>query len=281
MQILNKPITSREHKLILRVEPFSERDKGSDSFMKWLGSVVEVQGGEVEKEVEEKERRVWYLDTPDQRLYQNNFSLRLREEMEASKKFKLTLKHRNPDRYLSASQDVTVATSTGVGQEDVETKFEEDILCQFVSKFAHSTSVRFNALPELRIIADVLAIFPGLSSLGASPDMPITRAKDFYEIKRESGKIDFGEKPKVKPCLSFWYPSTVATGQPVVAEFSFDYDVLKEEQKRLAEHPDSLEQFPLLVVKRSTAFFMALHQTQGAVSWFDLNRTTKTDWVYE
>ncbi|MEM7345054.1 MAG: hypothetical protein AAF485_12490, partial [Chloroflexota bacterium] len=98
-----------------------------------------------------------------------------------------------------------------------------------------------------------------------------------YEVKRESGKFDFQQKPKVKPCLSFWYLPDQIDGYPLVAEFSFDYDVLKEEMARLTQYPDQLEQYPLPVVKKSAAFFNALQSHKG---WFDFAGTTKTAFAY-
>jgi hypothetical protein len=283
MQPPNKPITSREYKLMLNTDRFKDREEGSDLFWALLAWLVERQGGEPKKKTEEKDRRVWYLDTPGQELRQKGFVLRLREEMEAAKRHKLTLKHRHPDRYLSASRKVTASKVAENKYEeedkDIKTKFEEDILRQSVSKFAHSTSIRMSDRSDLGTMADVIAIFDGLEALNIPGDTPIATVNGFeaYEKKREAGKIDFGEKPKVKPCLSFWYLSIEAIGYPLVAEFSFDYDVLDEEMDRLKEHPDQLELFPLSVLKAADCFFKTLQNYHG---WFDFEGTTKTAFAY-
>lgn len=275
MQPPNKPITSREYKLMLNADRFKDRDDGSDAFWDLVAALVEKQGGEAKKKIEEKPRRVWYLDTPGFELRQAGFVLRLREEMEETKRFKLTLKCRHADRYLSASQNV----AAGAAVDEAETKFEEDILRQSVSKFSHSTSIRMADRPGLKTLAEVRAIFPGLDGSNIDQDTPIVAVNNFeaYEIKRETGKLNFGEKPKVKPCLSFWYLPNQTEGYPLVAEFSFDYDVLDDEMERLTEHPDQLERFPLAVVQAADTFFNALQRHPG---WFDFAGTTKTAFAY-
>jgi uncharacterized protein YjbK len=66
-------------------------------------------------------RRTWYLDTPGLDLQRHHYALRVREEEdEGKKRFKVTLKYRAPDRYLSASQDLS-------STEKAKHKFEEDI----------------------------------------------------------------------------------------------------------------------------------------------------------
>ncbi|MCA9950767.1 MAG: hypothetical protein KDE48_14050 [Anaerolineales bacterium] len=279
----NKPITSREYKLMLKTDRFRNRNDGSNEFMDMVVSLIENQGGEVKTDFEEKERRVWYLDTPAFALRQNGYILRLRQEMEAAKQFKLTLKYRHPDRYLASETQVLASAMAEVkyreDDDDIETKFEEDILLHSASKFAYSTSIRMNGRPNLNALADAIDIFPGLETLPIPDDTPMAKVNGFtaQEVKRESGKIDFDMKPKIKPCLSFWYLSDEAGGYPLVTEFSFDYDVLDEEHERLIKHPDRLEHFPLPVVENANIFFNAI---QSHLSWFDLTGSTKTAFAY-
>lgn len=279
MPTSNKPITSREYKLMLNADRFKNRKEGADAFWELAAALVEEQGGKAKKKIEEKERRVWYLDTPDFELRRAGYVLRLREEMEAAKRFKLTLKFRHPDRYLSASRNVAVSAAGQAASDDITTKFEEDILRQSVSKFAHSTSIHLADRPNLDTLADVINIFAGLERLNIPGTTSIATVNNFeaHEIKRESGKFNFGQKPKVKPCLSFWYCPDQTGNLPLVAEFSFDYDVLDEEMTRLTQHPDQLEQFPLPVVKAANDFFNALQDRQ---EWFDFEGTTKTAFAY-
>ena len=80
-----------------------------------------------------KRRQTSYLDTPERALHQKRFALRLRED-DDEQEFQINLKYRASDRYISAAQDLS---STQEGN----TKFEEDILPPFVSKFSHSISI--------------------------------------------------------------------------------------------------------------------------------------------
>ena len=275
----NRPITSREYKVMLNTDRFKNRTKGSGEFMALVAALIEEQGGEASVEFEKKKRQVWYLDTPAFALRQNGFVLRQRQEMEAEKKFKLTLKYRHSDRYLAANAKVSVSAEAEdkhmEDEGDIETKFEEDIIRSSVSKFSHSTSIRTVDLPELASLADAMAIFPGLEAVPNPDNTPLVKVNGFaaHEIKLESGKIDFGEKPKVKPCLSFWYLSDEQNGYPLVAEFSFDYEVLDDERKRLKKNPDLLGNFPMPVVNKANGFFKTL---QGHVKWLDLEGSTKT-----
>jgi hypothetical protein len=267
---------------MLRVGRFGDRQEGADALWELVAPLVEAQGGKVTTDVLELERRVWYLDTPGSDLRQNKFVLRVREEMEADKRFKLTLKHRNPDRYLSASHSVTVSLKAEIEDEDVDTKFEEDILRDSEIRFAHSTSIRMSEGPDLSVMADVVAIFPGLDALEIAGGTAIVTVRDFeaLEVKRESGKFRFEKKPEVKPCLSFWYRPDQTDGPPLVAEFSFDYDVREKERERLEKHPDTLERFRLHVVKRAAAFFEELQRADEKGDWFDYAGTTKTMFAY-
>ena len=86
----NRPITSREYKVMLNTERFRDRRAGAGLFWKLLAFLIENQGNEVisdhvdlEKDVE-KIRTTWYLDTPGYELQRANITLRLREESGAN-----------------------------------------------------------------------------------------------------------------------------------------------------------------------------------------------------
>src|SRR5210317_1950991 len=138
---------------MLNTDRFRNRNRGAEAFMTLMAMLIERQGGDAKVDFEEKKRQVWYLDTPAFALRQNGFVLRQRQEMEAEKKFKLTLKYRHSDRYLAANANVFVSAEAEdlhkEDEKDIETKFEEDIIHSSVSKFSHSTSVRTVDLPEL------------------------------------------------------------------------------------------------------------------------------------
>lgn len=159
MNTSNHPVTSREYKLILNVDRFKDREQGAQIFYGLVEVLIKKTGGTiVEKQNnEEEKRRTSYLDTPDLTLRQHGFALRLREEAKDNE-FQINLKYREPDRYISAAQDLS-------GPQAGKTKFEEDILPPFVSKFAYSTSIKTDAKPDLSSMEKAIAIFPGLKRL--------------------------------------------------------------------------------------------------------------------
>ena len=122
----NRPITSREYKLMLNTERFRDRRAGAGLFWKLLTFLVENQGNEVisdqvdhlEKDAE-KIRTTWYLDTPGYELQRANITLRVREEPGAKNPFKVTLKFRAPDRYTAAGCDVRCNRGGGGRRSEV------------------------------------------------------------------------------------------------------------------------------------------------------------------
>jgi hypothetical protein len=74
-------------------------------FIPAIKSHIQKEGGNIKEDVEEKECRVWYLDSQRHGLNRNhNFFLRMREEQN---RYDITLKCRHPDRYISASYDLS------------------------------------------------------------------------------------------------------------------------------------------------------------------------------
>ncbi|MFC1713944.1 hypothetical protein ACFL6S_09755 [Candidatus Poribacteria bacterium] len=272
MRSANRPITSREYKLILKVDQFGNLKKGSKDFWDMVKSLVKDQGGkDVEEQGDVKTRRTWYRDTPEYDLRNNGFVLRLREESDEAEKYKITLKYRSPDRYLSAGQ--SIKTNGG------ERKFEEDIIRGFVSKFSNSVSVRKNKLPKLNNMGKVVKLFSGLEVPGILVDTPIETVSHGFEAHEMViwlGQFRFGSKPKVKVCLSFWYPHAEEAGDdetPLIGEFSFDYDIPKKELPK----KNGLEKYPIKVVDGAKRLFTVLQEQSD---WIDLCGTTKTAYAY-
>jgi hypothetical protein len=195
----NRPVTSREYKLMLNVDRFRDRRQASQEFFGLLDFLVGKEGGSVEEAQDEEEsRRTSYLDTPEVALHQQGFALRLREEGDDAKVFQVNLKYRDPDRYVSASQDVSSP------QAD-KTKFEEDILPPFTSRFSHSTSIESGTLPELGSMKKVMDLFPGLRDLDIDKDAAVKRVNDFeaLEVVRKLCKLEFGGPPAIKASFEF------------------------------------------------------------------------------
>lgn len=260
----NRSITSREYKLMVNVDRFWERESSSLAFWRLVEFLALKQSGKVVKEQHKEEKRVtWYLDTPEFALRKQGFVLRVREESgKKGKEYKTTLKYRSSDRYMSASQNVA---SSQAGTF----KFEEDILPPFRSKFSHSNAIKTKKLPDLSNIDNLITLFPGLETLNLSKKTPINIVNDLQvqEIFRKVAQIEFGELPKVKLGLSFWYLFGQAEELPLVGEFSFDYD---DETKS--------EKFPIQVVAGTNRWFQSLQKQSG---WFNFNATTKTSYAYD
>lgn len=269
----NRPITSREYKLMLNADRFKDRRQGVLAFWNLVHFLVTKQNGVIiEPQNEEKRRRTSYLDTVGLDLHQHGFALRLRQESE-QEEYKVTLKYRGPDRYISANQDLS-------SSEEGKTKFEEDILPPLISKFAHSTTVEFKTPPDLANVNKMVGLFPGLKTLNLPGDTSVETVNGFeaYEIVHHVGKIRFNEELLVKASLSFWYwlaegePAPPEDRFPLVAEFSFDYDAAPEPD----EH--TLENFPPQMVAQANRLFGSLQKQSG---WIDLSGTTKTAFGYE
>jgi hypothetical protein len=268
MDISNHPVTSREYKLMLNVDRFKDREHASEVFLSLLDVLASKEGGSVEEQNEEERRHTSYLDTPEGALRQQGFALRLREEDDDEEEFQINLKYRASDRYISAAQDLS-------SPQDGKTKFEEDILPPFVSRFSHSISIETDTVPELDTMNKVMALFPGLRELDIDENTPVETVNDFkvLEVVRKLCKLKFGEEPKIKASLSFWYFIGQEKGWPLVGEFSFDYDVLDSEADE-----DELEMYPRQVVEGANRLFNALQKQEG---WISFNTTTKTAFALE
>jgi len=269
MNTSNHPVTSREYKLMLNVDRFKDREQGSQVFLRLIDFLIKKEGGNIiEKQNKEESRQTSYLDTAELALHQHGFALRLREEAKAEDGFQIDLKYRASDRYISAAQDLSSP------QAD-KTKFEEDILPPFVSKFSHSSSIKTNRMPDLRSMERVTSFFPGLKSLNIDGDSAVKTINAFkaVEVVRKLCKLQFGEPPTIKASLSFWYLTEEENDWPLVGEFSFDYDVLDS-----GTDGDKVEMYPSQVVEGANRFFSALQSQAG---WLNFNTTTKTAFALE
>lgn len=263
MSVSNRPVTSREYKLILNSDRFSDRDKGADRFLNLIELVIRKHGGAiVATQDEEEHRRTSYLDTPQFALHQSGFALRLREE---AKGFQINLKYRGSDRYISAAQDLS-------GSQKGKIKFEEDVLPPFVSKFSHSNSIVTDVMPHFETVKDVSSLFPGIAGLGIDPNTPVKTANDFtaLEVVRKLCKFQFEDTEILKASLSFWYLGD-EVDWPLISEFSFDYDAAEKNES-------GLEQYSLNVVQGAKGVFSAVQNQTG---WLDFTTTTKTGFALE
>ncbi|MFL5541801.1 MAG: hypothetical protein ACJ8J0_22635, partial [Longimicrobiaceae bacterium] len=189
----NLPITSREYKLTLAAGRFEDRAAACDELLERVRTIVTTAGGSPFEQAElgddgEKTRRTWFLDTPAKAFRAAGFFLRVRGEKKDD--FTLTLKRRDPDRYLSAAADV----ACGIPGAKLDPKFEEDVLPTFVSKFSRSNSAKKLAEePSPKTVGDAAALFPILGTLGLAPDEPVKIGGGFQapEVVRRMGGFRF------------------------------------------------------------------------------------------
>lgn len=264
----NKPVTSREYKLMLNTERFGDRVRGSDFFFALLKFIIQKEGGAItETQNDEKRRLTSFLDTPEMALRQAGFSLRLRDERAGGGGFQLNFKYRAGDRYLSAAQDLS-------SPQGGDMKFEEDVLPPFTSKFSNSNSLESQTPPDADTVRKVVALFPGLGGFNLDGDDAVKTVNDFTaaEVARKLCKFQFGGPPNLKASLSFWYLTPDEAGWPLICEFSFDYDAPR------GGGADKLEQYPAATVEGANRLFAALQSHTG---WVNLAATTKTAFALE
>src|SRR4030095_11114112 len=264
--ISNLPVTSREYKLTLNPAKFRVREKGSDEFWRLLTLIIKRIDCDYLKYVEEFKRVTCFLDTSDSALYMHNYILRLRDETLENGKFKLTLKYRDPDRYIASSKNLMTAKKS-------KKKFEEDIISPFVRKFSRSASMNLKQKPLLSKFKHAVKLFPGLEVLNIKNKTRLIVPNNFkaYELTRWIGAFDLGNGIPVKSCLNFWYKSKTYEGLPIVAEFSFDYDMDE------ASYGIGIEKYPVNVALKAARFFQRIQKS----SWVYRHSKTKTRIAYE
>src|SRR4030095_8814704 len=265
-RISNLPVTSREYKLTLNPSKFRNREKGSDEFWSLLTQIIKrIDCGHL-KYVEEFKRVTSFFDTADSALYRHNYILRLRDETLENGKFKLTLKYRDPDRYIASSKNLNAAKKS-------KKKFEEDIIFPFVSKFSSSASINLKRRPLLNKFKHAVKLFPGLDEIEIKHKARLVVPNNFkaFELTRWIGAFDLGNGIPVKSCLNFWYKSKTYEGLPIVAEFSFDYD--KDE----TSYGTGIEKYPVNVTINAARFFQRIQKS----TWVYRHSKTKTRIAYD
>ncbi|MBD2634229.1 hypothetical protein H6G52_02545 [Limnothrix sp. FACHB-881] len=255
-------VASREYKVILQANQFTDRAAGVDRFWLVVRNLAEGLGLKVTGELSELvKREVVFLDTPEHDLLDTGYIVRRRVELKAGKpaRTKVMLKYRSPDRYIAWGADVSTPTLKG------ETKFEEDIVPPFRSQFSHSTSAVVESA-NWTTIGDLATNFPGVDSLELSASKPLTVVNQFVakEFVQRGAIIDFG-KQDAEVALTAWYVDPERQKQPSVVEFSFAYG-------------EDAEDFSARSALRAKKLFDGL---QALTDWYDPKAITKTQFAYQ
>ena len=284
---MSRFLDSREFKLILKPNIFQDLNKGIKKVQKIIGKEVEMLNGKFkpDSDLEQKFRRTYYLDTLNFRLKSKNFFLRVREDID-SKKYDITLKCIHPDRYISASYDL----SSSMKKSTI--KFEEDIIAPHISKFSISINYEENQEPEINNLEKLKAIFPGLHTHDLGDGM-LEKVNKFEakEISVKLGKVSYNNNTdvkdddyEIKTFLNLWY-SPKNKRKPVIVEFTYDYDAIKkkedgkEQNKGKKETKTLIEEFPFSLVRNAYQFYNSLQDRKKIV---DLESSkTKTEFAYK
>jgi hypothetical protein len=272
MTQFNRPINSREFKLMLKPDVFPNRDEGLKNFLAIIDSTIVKQSASLKVKIKQENRRTWYLDTNQHTLYNdNNFLLRIRKE---PNEYDITLKCRHPDRYLSASHNLKSPV-----KKLKETKFEEDISTDrdntFYSRFSLSAKFEEKQEPVLHTFQDLRAIFPGLNIPGIanSEGLNIVNQFEASEFSYKIGELVFADGNKVSTGINFWYLSDEES-IPIIIEFTFDYKA----NDPSTSNETLLEEFPPSLIENTNKFYLSLRQESVA----DLDTSsTKTEFAYK
>ena len=248
----NRPIDSREFKLMLKTTEFIDRIAGIKNVSNILQSQIENQNGEFKEDIEDSERQTWYLDTSRYDLNAKKFLFRIRGEKKANL-FNVTLKCRHPDRYASAQHNLSSPI------KHIKIKFEEDILSPFVSKFSLSGEFQEEQKPKIDTIKDLETVFPGIKSLDIPSTELLRKVNNFeaMEVAYKIGKVTFKHEKDVKTYLNFWYLSNEKK-TPVIVEFTFNYSAKETNNS----HGMVLEEFPRSLIKECDELYMSLQKNK-------------------
>ena len=131
--------------------------------------------------------------------------------------------------------------------------------------------------PRLTKLKDLAKYFPGIKTLGilGSEKLGIVNQFKAHETCRWMGKANIGNGHEIKACLNFWYPTKKRKGIPLIAEFSFDYDL---DVNKGTQTKKDLEQFDIPTALLAAKVFRSLQKQNG---WVQFHATTKTQFAYK
>jgi uncharacterized protein YjbK len=277
--------------MLLDVGRFKDKETGIENFLKLIKSKASSlpKGKErmqlmIDKYPQEN-KKVWYLDTENNELYKNNLLLRVKKE-NGKEKINLTLKCRNPDRYVAASYDLQPDNKPYI--KDPEFEFEEDIVPKFNSIYSTSAKCKVDKNQDLQSMGSLVSIFPGLKALDISKENKLKKVNKFeaLEIKKEIGRMFFPNLNNfIEMSLDLWYlpDENREIGNPVIGEFAFDYKSKDFESPNTNNYNQNgksaiLEDFPLSLVNIANSFFSSLQEDEFMNQ--DKKVKTKTEFAY-
>jgi len=268
--LVNRPLTSREYKIMLLPREFNDIEKG-------IGKLKSIFDSKVDKKVEwateievSNRKRTWFVDSAEFDLFKKNkFILRIRQGLRTGE-VETTVKCRHPDRYISASHDLSSVSKSLV------VKFEEDISIPFVSQFSLSGTFRKNKLPNLNKFNDLKRCFPKIRIKEIHENEPLKTVNNFKpdEISYNIGSIKLTDKKSIEMYLNLWYSgSENKTTKPLIVELTFNCEAKKLNEK----NQRCLEEYSISLLKQANKFYLQLQNDRIADH---TTTTTKTEFAY-
>jgi hypothetical protein len=222
-------------------------------------------------------REVLFMDTADNRLYNNAFILRRRIRYEdgfPAGEPEIVFKFRHPNLQRAAELDVRPRI---VGDYQVKFKAEAMPLKHELGGtrllFSHNVQFPLSHVLENSMqgkgdstsMASMMRVFPPLQALKSSPDEQLELVSDTIveEVLQDIGVLDFGEGLSAKASVALW--RVRGDHRALTGEFSFELKFRRREDLRER------------AMVRAEAFFVALQA--AAKDWVALG-TTKTGVVY-
>jgi hypothetical protein len=222
-------------------------------------------------------REVLFLDTPDNRLYNNAFILRRRipyEDGFPSGDPEIVFKFRHPNLQKAAQMDVRPGI---VGDYRIKLKAEALPLKNQIGGdrllFSHNVQFPMSHVLESKLqgtgdptsMASMMRVFPPLEGIKTSPDEKLELVSDTIveEVMQDIGVLDFGEGTSATASVALW--RVRGDHRPLTGEFSFELKFKRREDMKQR------------AMARAEAFFVALQL--AAKDWVVLG-STKTGVVY-
>jgi hypothetical protein len=228
-------LSSREYKLTLRAGEFAgdEAACGSKAADFWTDTVNRLgeagigASGKLNLLEPDKQRNVFFLDTPEKTLYErSDLIFRMRRPLAAKGDWDATLKFRHGDRLLAGAQAFRLREGRGRG------KFEEDVkaisrsgMPGFWALFSRSVEAGFGRRKKLLTVGDCLAPFEKLDSASLPPlkeKVQTVSGLNVIEHVFEGGWLNLSKKVEAECALILWWKED-KTLEPIAAEFSFRF----------------------------------------------------------
>lgn len=219
----------REMKLLLKVDTFSERDKGYQEIWSAVKKVAAEMGVCVKDEenpFKEEVKRVVFYDTNNMDLTRKDYIIRQRIKFvdgQSAATCDLTLKYRTTG--VDAVSSEAVATAAGykpaISYQEDYVGFFNGIIGKANGEMSVSHTLKKVPLSEQYVLGDFISYFPTLADLGISQNEPlyIINTVAVKEYKVSPGELDFGGI-KGGVDISLWY--NYDTGKPITAEISWE-----------------------------------------------------------